>query len=404
MEMEKVCVRAHAAFFPLLSILLVKLSLLAHGQATAPVTPAMFIFGDSLIDNGNNNFIPTMARANYFPYGIDFGLPTGRFCNGLTVVDYGAHHLGLPLIPPFLSPLSKGKKILRGLNYASAAAGILDETGQHYGGRTPFNGQISQFAITTSQQLPPLLGTPSELTNYLAKSVFLINIGSNDYINNYLLPRRYISSHVYSGEVYADLLINNLSNQLSVNSPPHRPIEELLIHQNRLSRKCLQGDLRMKHLYHQLGARKMVLVGIGPLGCIPSQLSMVSSNNGCVDRVNNLVTLFNSRLIQLTSTLNASLPGSFFVYQNIYNIFSNMVRDPSKYGFTVPNSACCGNGRYGGDLTCLPLEQPCKNRDQYIFWDSFHPTQAVNAMIAESCYTESGTECYPISIYQLAKL
>lgn len=89
MEMEKVCVRAHAAFFPLLSILLVKLSLLAHGQATAPVTPAMFIFGDSLIDNGNNNFIPTMARANYFPYGIDFGLPTGRFCNGLTVVDYG---------------------------------------------------------------------------------------------------------------------------------------------------------------------------------------------------------------------------------------------------------------------------------------------------------------------------
>ncbi|RVW98047.1 GDSL esterase/lipase 7 [Vitis vinifera] len=372
MEMEKVCVRAHAAFFPLLSILLVKLSLLAHGQATAPVTPAMFIFGDSLIDNGNNNFIPTMARANYFPYGIDFGLPTGRFCNGLTVVDYGAHHLGLPLIPPFLSPLSKGKKILRGLNYASAAAGILDETGQHYGGRTPFNGQISQFAITTSQQLPPLLGTPGELTNYLAKSVFLINIGSNDYINNYLLPRRYISSHVYSGEAYADLLINNLSNQLS-------------------------------KLY-RLGARKMVLVGIGPLGCIPSQLSMVSSNNGCVDRVNNLVTLFNSRLIQLTSTLNASLPGSFFVYQNIYNIFSNMVRDPSKYGFTVPNSACCGNGRYGGDLTCLPLEQPCKNRDQYIFWDSFHPTQAVNAMIAESCYTESGTECYPISIYQLAKL
>lgn len=73
-------------------------------------------------------------------------------------------------------------------------------------------------------------------------------------------------------------------------------------------------------------------------------------------------------------------------------------------GFTVPNSACCGNGRYGGDLTCLPLEQPCKNRDQYIFWDSFHPTQAVNAIIAESCYSESGTECYPISIYQLAQL
>lgn len=50
---------------------------------------AMFIFGDSLIDNGNNNYIPSIAKANYFPYGIDVGIPTGRFCNGLTVTDYG---------------------------------------------------------------------------------------------------------------------------------------------------------------------------------------------------------------------------------------------------------------------------------------------------------------------------
>lgn len=56
----------------------------SSGTAAAP---AMFIFGDSLVDNGNNNFIPSIARANYFPYGIDLGAPTGRFCNGLTVVD-----------------------------------------------------------------------------------------------------------------------------------------------------------------------------------------------------------------------------------------------------------------------------------------------------------------------------
>lgn len=60
-----------------------------HGRAsTNPLTPALFIFGDSLMDCGNNNYIPTMARANYFPYGIDFGHPTGRFCNGLTAADY----------------------------------------------------------------------------------------------------------------------------------------------------------------------------------------------------------------------------------------------------------------------------------------------------------------------------
>ena len=53
-----------------------------------PQVPCYFIFGDSLVDNGNNNYIVSLARANYPPYGIDFaGGPSGRFTNGLTTVD-----------------------------------------------------------------------------------------------------------------------------------------------------------------------------------------------------------------------------------------------------------------------------------------------------------------------------
>lgn len=53
-----------------------------------PLVPALFIFGDSLIDNGNNNNLASFAKANYLPYGIDFdGGPTGRFSNGYTMVD-----------------------------------------------------------------------------------------------------------------------------------------------------------------------------------------------------------------------------------------------------------------------------------------------------------------------------
>lgn len=50
--------------------------------------PCFFIFGDSLVDNGNNNGMLTLARANYMPYGVDFpqGV-TGRFTNGRTYVD-----------------------------------------------------------------------------------------------------------------------------------------------------------------------------------------------------------------------------------------------------------------------------------------------------------------------------
>lgn len=59
-----------------------------HLARTAPQVPCYFIFGDSLVDNGNNNDIASLARANYPPYGIDFpDGPTGRFSNGLTTVD-----------------------------------------------------------------------------------------------------------------------------------------------------------------------------------------------------------------------------------------------------------------------------------------------------------------------------
>jgi hypothetical protein len=59
-----------------------------------PVVPAFFIFGDSLVDVGNNNYIGSLARSNFFPNGIDFpgGIPTGRFCNGKLVLDFISKH------------------------------------------------------------------------------------------------------------------------------------------------------------------------------------------------------------------------------------------------------------------------------------------------------------------------
>lgn len=50
--------------------------------------PCYFIFGDSLVDSGNNNDLETAAKANYPPYGIDFpGGVNGRFTNGRTMAD-----------------------------------------------------------------------------------------------------------------------------------------------------------------------------------------------------------------------------------------------------------------------------------------------------------------------------
>lgn len=56
--------------------------------ANSPQVSAIFAFGDSLTDPGNNNYLNSIAKANYVPYGIDLDGPTGRFCNGKTAVDY----------------------------------------------------------------------------------------------------------------------------------------------------------------------------------------------------------------------------------------------------------------------------------------------------------------------------
>lgn len=50
---------------------------------------AFFVFGDSLVDNGNNNYLATTARADAPPYGIDYPThrATGRFSNGLNIPD-----------------------------------------------------------------------------------------------------------------------------------------------------------------------------------------------------------------------------------------------------------------------------------------------------------------------------
>ena len=60
------------------------------GLRGAEAQRAFFVFGDSLVDNGNNNYLATTARADSPPYGIDYptGRATGRFSNGRNIPDF----------------------------------------------------------------------------------------------------------------------------------------------------------------------------------------------------------------------------------------------------------------------------------------------------------------------------
>lgn len=72
-------------FAYLLAVALLSSSL---GSQAGPAT-AIITFGDSIVDVGNNDYILTIFKADYPPYGRDFDnkTATGRFCNGRLATD-----------------------------------------------------------------------------------------------------------------------------------------------------------------------------------------------------------------------------------------------------------------------------------------------------------------------------
>nr|GMD63810.1 GDSL esterase/lipase At1g71691-like [Ipomoea batatas] len=327
----------------------------------------MFIFGDSLIDSGNNNNLLTLAKANYPPYGIDFTLgPNGRFSNGYTIVDAIGQQLGLPLAPPYSNPPSIDQMRF-GVNYASAAAGILDMTGQIFVERVPLKDQITNFVKTLDQLSANL--SAQVVKEGLPKCIFFVGIGSNDYLSNYLMPG-YPSNMMYSVQQYADLLIQQYTQNL--------------------------------YRLYDLGGRKFVVAGIGELGCIPTMVAR-TENGQCLDEVNQAVDPFNANMKQMVTHLNTALPDAKFVYLDTQNMFRNIIANSTTYGFSVVDRGCCGVGKMNGEITCVPLETPCPNREEYVFWDAYHPTSAVNVLVGKMAFSGGPDLVYPINIQQLAR-
>ncbi|CAL1363184.1 unnamed protein product [Linum trigynum] len=325
-----------------------------------------FVFGSSLVDNGNNNFLAkALAKSNYPPYGIDFagGVPTGRYTNGKNVVDFITDQLGIPPLPPSRDPSTAGT--VRGVDFASGGSGILDETGAITGQVISLNEQIKDFETSTLPELEKLLGCQREelLPDYL----FVVGTGGNDYTLNYFL-------NLTNPRPNLDNFTSNLISSLSAK----------LLH--------LRG----------LGARKFALMAIYPLGCTPSaRQRSPGGTTGCIAPLNFAAQLFNTKLKSMVDTLNQQYPDSKFVMIDAYRIIDQILNKPVLAGFSDTVNPCCE----ATTILCNRGGAACDNRRAYVFFDGLHTTDAVNLQIATRAY---GSTCkddvYPINIGQLAML
>ncbi|XAR65817.1 Triacylglycerol lipase [Bertholletia excelsa] len=312
---------------------------------------AFFVFGDSLVDSGNNNYLATPARADSPPYGIDYPTrrPTGRFSNGLNIPDIISQRIGSEPTLPYLSPELAGQKLLVGANFASAGIGILNDTGFQFVNIIRIPQQLAYFQ-EYQQRVRAMIGN-RQTRRLVRQALVLITVGGNDFVNNYFLVPNSRRSRQYSLPAYVTFLITEYQ-------------------------KILQ------RLYN-MGARRVIVTGTGPLGCVPAQLGMRSRNGECAPELQQAAALFNQQLAAMLNRLNTNLGSHIFIAANTEQMHMDFITNPKAYGFVTSKTACCGQGPYNGIGLCTPLSNLCPNRDLYAFWDQYHPTEKANKIIVD---------------------
>ncbi|RCV32385.1 hypothetical protein SETIT_6G254500v2 [Setaria italica] len=340
---------------------LVQLLLIQQPTTMVECQPrAFFVFGDSLVDSGNNNYLATTARADSPPYGLDYPThrATGRFSNGRNVPDIISEYLGAEPVLPYLSPHLDGGDLLRGANFASAGVGILNDTGIQFANIIRIQKQLRYFQQYQSR-VRRLLGGDSDAVGRLVQgALVLITLGGNDFINNYYMMA--LPDYVrYLVAEYAKVL-----RQL-----------------------------------HALGARRVLVTGSGPLGCAPAELALRGSRAGeCDAELQRAAALYNPQLVDMIRGLNADLGADVFVAVNAHRMHMDFISDPAAYGFVTSKVACCGQGPYNGVGLCTAASSVCPDRSLYAFWDNFHPTERANRIIVSQFMDGTQEYMHPLNL------
>nr|ACG31357.1 anther-specific proline-rich protein APG precursor [Zea mays] len=320
-------------------------------QKQKPLAPALIVFGDSIVDPGNNNDIHTIIKADFPPYGTYFQnhRATGRFCNGRIPTDFIASRLGIKeLLPPYLTsePLDK-HDLVTGVSFASGGTGF-----------DPLTPQLASV-ISLPDQLTMFhdyLGKvrdaagDARVSDILSRGVFAICAGSDDVANTYFTLRARSS---YDHASYARLLVQHATAF----------VEDLI----------------------RAGARRVAFIGIPPIGCVPSQRTMSGGlDRGCSQGHNEIAVAYNAGMVQQLAALRAKYPDTLLVFMDIYGFLYDMMMHPRSYGFTQSTRGCCGTGLLEVSVLCNGVTSAvCQDVGDYLFWDSYHPTEKAYKILAD---------------------
>ncbi|KAF8049695.1 hypothetical protein N665_2144s0002 [Sinapis alba] len=314
---------------------------------------ALFTFGDSNFDAGNRKFLTTVSLPqNFWPYGKSRDDPNGKFSDGKIAPDFIATFMGIPHdLPPALKP---GADVSRGASFAVDSATILGTAKDSMS----LNQQVGKFNKMIS----------SWTDDYIGKSVFMIFIGMEDYLN-------YTKTNPTADGSHQAAFVSTVTNTLKSN------IE----------------------LLYSLGASKFLMYTLPPLGCFPIVRQEFSTGNDCYEKLNHLAKLHNAEIGPMMNAFAKSKPGFQFTVFDFYNAVLRRTQRKMNFRFAETNISCCGIGSHNAYGCGSPNvhSKLCEYQRSYLYFDGRHNTEKAQESFAHLLFGADPNVIQPMNTREL---
>lgn len=146
-------------------------------------------------------------------------------------------------------------------------------------------------------------------------------------------------------------------------------------------------------LLAQAGAKNILVFNLPDLGKTPL-VSATGNANAFTTLTNNHNAALASALGQLSNT-----PGVNIIAVDVDSLFNRVLANPSEFGFTNVTAPCVV-----GDLVQGVLTSVCNNPNDFLFFDSVHPTSSAHQLVAETALASIRAKSVPESSTALSLL
>ncbi len=300
------------------------LGLLFSYAVSASPPNHLYVFGDSLSDNGNLATLQQYDFLNHPPYAHGFS-------NGPRAVEVLAAQLALPLTPRYTFACGLGTPCELGTNYAFAGARAYDAGAPP---RSPnLSEEVGLFLLDTYGAADP-------------QALYIVFIGGND-----LRDARNAKSEADARNIL-HLAVSAIGNNV---------------------RALLKA-----------GAKTIMVVNSGDLGTAPETRLLAFSKHqpSLIRRSTELTRKFNEALAESVLEIKEELHAGHLVAFDYFSFSRYLLQEYVPLGFTNKQGACFSSVTF----TFYPSCNNGANLDQFVFFDEIHPSARIHERLGRAFY------------------